>query len=37
LEKYSNSANVSQGTFVAAVRPVFIKDGNNPIVTFNAG
>lgn len=37
LEKYSDSADVSQGTFVAAVRPIFIKDGNNPIVTFNAG
>lgn len=37
LEKYSNSTNVSQGTFVAAVRPIFTKDGNNPIVTFNAG
>lgn len=37
LEIYSNSANVNQGTFVAAVRPIFTKDGNNPIVTFNAG
>ncbi len=37
LEKYSDLANVSQGIFVAAVRPVFIKDGDNPIITFNAG